>query len=89
MKPMFTRVKTERSKPQPTSPKDPYADHSTGARGCCPTSDHSKKWHRAHATSRVIVTTTWGDGHTSRSYEDECKCKFCGHEWTQEWLAAF
>jgi hypothetical protein len=89
--PLPTKVNEVTSNPVPVSPKDYNGDHSTfSARGSkpCPTSNHPRKEHRAQAHARQTVTITWSDGRTSRSYIDHCKCRFCGHEWQQEWMNA-
>lgn len=86
MKPAFQKVSEAKSEPYPVN--DGWADHNGFTRGECPTSDHSKRVHRARADMRQTVTITWGDGRRSKSYIDHCKCRFCGHKWKQEWMPA-
>ena len=81
----FTRVSTIKSEPVPFTARDTW---STGEVGCCPTSDHRKKYHKTFPTHRITVTTTCGDGQKSKSYIDRCKCQFFGFEWEQEWMPA-
>ena len=60
--------------------------HNTYTQNSCPASTNRRKCHQGRATTRQTVTTTYGDGHTSKSYVDQVACEFCGHAFKAEWM---